>query len=144
MLKFIVLTLLAASVHSWTLVDNYSGSSFASKFSFFTGADPTHGHVKYVNQATATQQGLYKLQNNKVYIGVDKTNNAPGGRSSIRLESKKSYTRGLFILDLDHMPGSICGTWPAFWLLGSGNWPQNGEIDIIEGLFLYFPVVSIN
>ena len=37
------------------------------------------------------------------------------------------------ILDLAHMPGSVCGTWPAFWMLGS-NWPSNGEIDIIEGV----------
>jgi hypothetical protein len=28
----------------------------------------------------------------------------------------------------------ICGTWPAFWSLGSGEWPKNGEIDIIEGV----------
>ena len=26
-----------------------------------------------------------------------------------------------------------CGTWPAWWLVGS-NWPDNGEIDIIEGV----------
>lgn len=26
-----------------------------------------------------------------------------------------------------------CGTWPAYWLCGD-NWPNNGEIDIIEGV----------
>jgi hypothetical protein len=72
------------------------------------------------------------------YIGVDYTTSlkvAGGvGRGSVRIESKKTYTKGLFIVDLKHMPGGICGTWPAFWSLGSGTWPQTGEIDIIEGV----------
>lgn len=29
------------------------------------------------------------------------------------------------------MPDAI-GAWPAFWLLGNGNWPHTGEIDIME------------
>jgi len=35
------------------------------------------------------------------------------GRASVRLESKKKYTHGLFIADLFHMPNSVCGVWPA-------------------------------
>lgn len=72
------------------------------------------------------------------YLGVDYTTPltvAGGvGRGSVRIESKKTYNKGLFIVDIKHMPGGICGTWPAFWSLGGGTWPQNGEIDILEGV----------
>lgn len=46
-------------------------------------------------------------------MGVDYKNAAPGGRQSVRITSNASYKHGLIILDLAHMPGGICGTWPA-------------------------------
>lgn len=90
--------------------------------------------MTYVGQAAAQAAGLVNTNNNAVYMGVDFTNKASApGRQSVRLTSKKSYTHGLIILDLAHMPGGICGTWPAFWTVGP-NWPKGGEIDIIEGV----------
>lgn len=32
-----------------------------------------------------------------------------GGRESVRISSKKTFTHGLFIADVKHMPGNICG-----------------------------------
>jgi hypothetical protein len=68
---------------------------------------------------------------------VDHSRNFTGkqvrGRPSVRLQSKKTYQGGLFISDIEHMPGSICGVWPAFWTVGA-NWPNDGEIDIIENV----------
>ena len=29
-------------------------------------------------------------------------------------------------------PTGGLGYWPAFWMLGPGQWPENGEIDIME------------
>jgi len=66
---------------------------------------------------------------------VDTTNDWPNGgdgRPAVRIVSDNTYTHGLFILDLVHMPWG-CGTWPAYWLVGP-DWPYNGEIDIIEGV----------
>ncbi|KAF7588635.1 hypothetical protein BBP40_005446 [Aspergillus hancockii] len=118
---------------AYTLQDDYGTSaSFFDKFSFFTGADPTHGFVKYVDRSTAQNTGLIKADGS-IYMGVDHTNVAGSGRPSVRISSTKTYNKGLFILDLAHMPGSICGAWPAFWLVGP-NWPNNGEIDVIEGV----------
>eukprot|EP00957_Ditylum_brightwellii_P057737 4377618-Ditylum_brightwellii.AAC.1 len=54
-----------------------------------------------------------------------------GPRDSIRLEGKRRFDRGLFVIDLHHMPAG-CGVWPAFWLTDETNWPNNGEIDIVE------------
>lgn len=90
--------------------------------------------MTYVDQNTAQSGGLISTTNGSIYMGVDHTNVATGsGRNSVRLVSKKAYTHGLIILDLSHMPGGVCGTWPAFWTVGP-NWPNAGEIDIIEGV----------
>ncbi|KAJ5106257.1 hypothetical protein N7456_002932 [Penicillium angulare] len=123
------------STAAYTLLDDYgTDSTFFDKFSFYTDDDPTEGYVTYVDQSTATTDGLISASNGAVYIGVDNTNVASGsGRSSVRLTSTATYNEGLVILDLEHMPGSVCGSWPAFWMLGS-DWPNNGEIDIIEGV----------
>ncbi|OCF45098.1 hypothetical protein I317_00899 [Kwoniella heveanensis CBS 569] len=60
---------------------------------------------------------------------------APGhrGRDSIRIESQEDFGNGVIILDVRHIPTG-CATWPAFWTLGAGNWPNGGEIDILEGV----------
>ena len=63
-----------------------------------------------------------------------------GGRQSVRLSSAATYDVNdfggyhtvLFVADIAHVPTG-CGVWPAMWLLGP-NWPDGGEIDIIEGV----------
>ncbi|KAJ3287371.1 hypothetical protein HK104_008644 [Borealophlyctis nickersoniae] len=124
----------STSVSAFRLVDNWSGNSFFDQFNFFTGGDPTHGFVDYVDRNTAQSQGLISTSGSNVLIRSDSTNVAQGrGRKSVRLESKKSYQQGtLIVADIQHMPIG-CGTWPAFWTFGP-NWPNNGEIDILEGV----------
>lgn len=80
---------------------------------------------------------MINTTNSSVSFGVETTQildpNANLGRLSLRLTSIQSWTHGLFILDLAHMPVATCGTWPSFWSLGgTGTWPMSGEIDIIE------------
>ncbi|KAH8152347.1 uncharacterized protein LAJ45_03774 [Morchella importuna] len=131
----VIISAVVADAAYTVLQESYTPANFFSKFDFYTGADPTNGFVKYIDQASAQSQGIIKTNTDNVYVGVDYTNSAPNGRNSVRLESKARFQRGLIVLDLAHMPGSICGTWPAFWTLGD-NWPNNGEIDIIEGVNL--------
>jgi len=88
--------------------------------------------VNYVGSAEAFKTGLISA-GNTIYIGSDHTNKSSGrGRNSIRMQTNTAYNEGLFVLDLNHMPVG-CGTWPAWWLVGP-NWPNEGEIDIIEGV----------
>lgn len=57
------------------------------------------------------------------------------GRNSVRVTSKTTYDKGLFIFDVYHTPHG-CGTWPALWLTDVDNWPSNGEIDVMEAVNL--------
>lgn len=123
-----------ANAAAYAIEDTYSTANFFDEFSFFTGADPTDGFVTYTSAATANSSGLAGYASGGVFLGVDHTTDNPStGRASTRVSSNKAYTHGLFIADIAHMPGGICGVWPAFWTFGD-NWPTNGEIDIIEGV----------
>lgn len=128
----------AQAASTYRLVDTFNSTNFFSEFDFFTQPDPTHGFVNYVDAAAASRDGLAGYSQGGVYLGVDHTNTTTTGRSSVRVTSKKAYTKGLFIADIAHMPAGAmgsnsCGLWPAFWMFGP-NWPNSGEIDIIEGV----------
>lgn len=127
---------LNGSTWVWTIGDVYQGDNFFEQMNFFTGDDPTHGTVTYVDQQTAFSQNLaYVDSNGNVIMKGDDTNWLPMGvnRSSVRVSSTHQYNTGLFILDLNRAPWG-CATWPAWWTLGGGQWPYTGEIDIIEGV----------
>ncbi|QSZ36643.1 hypothetical protein DSL72_006524 [Monilinia vaccinii-corymbosi] len=141
----------------YNLDTKYEGSDFFKGWDFFTGSDPTHGyvtqaeqpfskiqmfslltrHIRYVDESVAKASRLIAEQAyGPAYMGVDHNSTldpAHSGRKSVRISSQKSWTHGLFLADISHMPGGICGTWPAFWLLGP-DWPNHGEIDVIEGV----------
>lgn len=125
------LSLFRFSLAAYTLQDDYSGSNFLSGFTFFTDTDPTAGYVDYVDGQSS---GLFSQSGGAVKLSVDSSSVASGrGRQSLRLTSKASYNHALIVIDVGHMPGNICGVWPAFWTTGP-NWPSSGEIDIIEGV----------
>ena len=109
-----------------------AGGNFFEQFTFWNTTDPTNGFVQYQSQDGANSLGLISSSASNIQMSVDHTSVVTDGRPSVRITSKASYQSGLFIIDLDHMPGGICGTWPAFWLVGP-DWPNQGEVDIIEG-----------
>ncbi|KXX77037.1 hypothetical protein MMYC01_206103 [Madurella mycetomatis] len=139
-----VMIFVAASVRAVTnssdyiLVDVFDETNFFEEFEFFDAPDPTHGFVNYVSAEIANRDGLAGYSQGGIYLGVDYTNPTTTGRPSVRVTSKKTFTKGLFIADIAHMPAGsggapACGIWPAFWTFGY-DWPDMGEIDIIEGV----------
>lgn len=111
----------------YELRDSYNGKNWLDAFEFKTH-DLNNGFVNYVDERTAKSMGLYQTVGDDIKFGVDATerlNSADGkdtGRKSVRLEGKKDYNQGLFIIDVKSMPAQ-CGLWPAFWSLGREPWP---------------------
>lgn len=125
----------------YSLVADYSGSSFFNGFTAYTGADPTNGNVDYRSMKYGAEHGLLGFVNNNstnslnAYIGVDYKNKMPN-RDSMRLSSKQTFDAGtITVMDVVHAPVAF-GTWPALWMLGDvpgAEWPSaGGEIDILE------------
>ncbi|KAF2094165.1 hypothetical protein NA57DRAFT_47000 [Rhizodiscina lignyota] len=128
----------------YSLTQDYSGAKFFEGFNFSTIPDPTQGFVTYIDQSAANSTGLAGMltvngsETGAVYLGVDSTtklSTSGPGRNSHRAQTNQTWNHALVIADISHTPGGICGTWPAFWMLGtSSEWPNAGEIDIIEGV----------
>lgn len=121
---------------AYTLKNDLSYKNFFQNFDFFTGPDPTKGFVQYQNLSSAIENNYvgYLPDSESVFLGVDYTSKDTNGRASIRVESKSVFNQGLLIADIKHMPANVCGSWPAFWMLGGPKWPDQGEVDILEGV----------
>ncbi|KAJ7903959.1 glycoside hydrolase family 16 protein [Mycena leptocephala] len=118
---------------SWYLAQSYSGANFFDEWSFWDTADPTHGLVNYLSEADARSAGLVSINSaGNAMMRVDTTSLVESSRKSVRITTERTFTGGLLIMDAVHIPTG-CATWPAFWSNGP-NWPDGGEIDIVEGV----------
>ncbi|KIK89907.1 glycoside hydrolase family 16 protein [Paxillus rubicundulus Ve08.2h10] len=126
----------AFGVATYTKSERIAGEDFYNSFNFEAIADPTHGRVNYVDQETAVNLGLTFAIDDTFFLRADDTTvlSASGpGRNSVRIRSNKKYTTHVAVFDILHMPQG-CGTWPAVWETNESNWPQRGEVDILEGV----------
>ncbi|KAH8929412.1 glycoside hydrolase family 16 protein [Atractiella rhizophila] len=145
-MKSAILALLATALHAGHALDNrkYSmvfestannGADWLANWNFET-QDFTNGMVNYVDKATAQSQGLAVINpQNHLILTPDSSSNLAYGtkRNSVKISTKRTFQVGsLIVINAWHLPYG-CATWPAFWTVGTGTWPQDGEIDIIEG-----------
>lgn len=124
----------AASAANWTQTAAIRGRDFFSNFEWFTDKDPTNGLVNYQSSSNARSQNLSFVDGEGHFVmAVSTTPVALEGRNSVRITSKESYSDGVYVLNVTHVPMG-CATWPAFWTVTEDidNWPNGGEIDIME------------
>lgn len=94
---------------AYKLVDDYTSSNFWSGFNFFDGPDPTNGNVQYVDVMTANAKSLagsLPHVGNAIYMGVDHLTQTQN-RASVRVSSNKAYTKGLFVVDIQHVSAQL-------------------------------------
>mmetsp|Transcript_14551 Transcript_14551/g.21461 ORF Transcript_14551/g.21461 Transcript_14551/m.21461 type:complete len:449 (-) Transcript_14551:2029-3375(-) len=124
----------------YKLVQSQQGESFFDFYEFYNGADSlgSAGYNSYEGpKSRAEKLGLANVtfddSTRESFAFLKSAPTKEGPRQSVRLEGKQRFNNGLFILDVRHMPVG-CGVWPAFWLTDEDVWPDNGEIDIVEGV----------
>ncbi|KAF9485091.1 hypothetical protein BDN70DRAFT_871788 [Pholiota conissans] len=127
------------SAASFNLVKDYSGSTFFDEWDFYGSWDNlTLGDVNWLDRTNATNEKLAFVNGaNNAILKVDNTTNViwQNKHESIRITTQKEYAIGtIWIADIVHMPFG-CSVWPALWTKGP-LWPNDGEIDIIEGINL--------
>ena len=129
-------TAFVAVEHSWgeyTMVwsDEFDGSALdESVWNYNTGGNGWGNNEK---QYYTNRPENIRVQNGMLEIEARKETYQNNEYTSARIHSKgkKEFKYGKIEARIKFPGGK--GTWPAFWMLGStGNWPNCGEIDIIE------------
>lgn len=88
---------LLPAVHgaTYSLKQNNVGTDFLKNFVHEAIADPTHGRVTYVDQATATSLNLTFASGKTFIMRADHTTTlaaSDSGRKSVRIKSTATYT----------------------------------------------------
>ena len=129
-------TAIVAVEHSWgdyslAWSDEFNGSTLdESVWSYNTGGSGWGNNEK---QYYTNREENIRVKNGMLEIEARKETYGNNEYTSARIFSKgkKEFKYGRIEARIKFPGGK--GTWPAFWTLGgTGNWPNCGEIDIIE------------
>lgn len=129
-------TALVAVAHTWgeyqmVWSDEFDGSALdANTWNYNIGGNGWGNNEK---QYYTDRAENIRVQNGMLEIEARKESYQNNDYTSARIHSKgkREFKYGKIEARIKFPGGK--GTWPAFWMLGaSGNWPNCGEIDIIE------------